>query len=139
MKNILKGLAIEAGAKEAIYENQDLANVLTDYSEDVTIAIIDEIKSADMRIGANGVNSEITLTVSFLKTTMLEETAEINDRIMAATYRNCERFLLLLSKSEHFRIRTATASKHNEGLTDANLIGWTLTIPTTLINGFVEC
>jgi hypothetical protein len=127
-------------ADVVIYDTPAMANIAIDYVEGNMVAKVNEINSLNKSIAANGVRTTFDLTVSFTQQADFENTASNNSAIMARCNAACDRFLIQLVKTGFYIMPDSiSVEKHQEGINDANHIGWTMTMELELVDGYAEC
>jgi len=127
--NILKTILTDSGCSLVLYDQQQLANLYVDQSNQLdVVGLILQPPDILLEVRANAIIEHYTpLTVEILKQARLEDKAEINEAILDETLLTAKRFITRLIASEYFKtILPIRAVRVLEVKYDANVIGWSL-------------
>jgi hypothetical protein len=141
MVNEIKRIALLAGADLVIYDTSEMQNILADATNiGKVVCLLDEVNTIKQTIKANGVKETYPIVVTFAKQAYFQNTAENNAATMNAMLTCARSFLMNISRSEYFgKLIESTTTKFTEDNTDANLMGWKMSIEIELIDGYTEC
>jgi hypothetical protein len=141
MVNEIKRIALAAGADIVIYDRVEFQNIEADKTNigDI-VCLFEEVSQIEQKIIANGIKEKYPIRVTFCKQVRFEEKADSNAATLNTTLAVARSFLMELSRSTYFgKLIESTTNKFTENNTDANLIGWTLSITLDLLDGYTEC
>jgi len=141
MVNEIKRIALLAGADLVIYDTSEMQNILADATNiGKVVCLFDEVNTIKQTIKANGVKETYPIVVTFAKQVDFQNIADNNAATMNAMLTCTRSFLMNISRSEYFgKLIESTTTKFTEDNTDANLIGWKMSIEIELIDGYTEC
>jgi len=125
----LKTILNSAGCTLVLYESSQLANILTDQSNQTdVIGLILQPTDVDLDIKANAIPEHYNpIIIEILKQVRLEDLAENNEATFDALLQICKKVILYLIDSEDFKkIQPMKLTKILETKYDANVIGWTM-------------
>jgi uncharacterized Zn finger protein len=126
---LLKQILIDSGCTLVLYESSQLANLLTDQSNQLDkIGLLLQLDSVILETKANALPEHYTnLTIEVLKQVRLEDLAENNEVKFQECLDTCKEIITRLIASgqvKHFPSPTLT--KILEPKYDANVIGWSM-------------
>lgn len=141
LRDDIETIATAAGAEQFIYDEPNKANVLADtINSGEVIAIMDEVNTINQNVRNNGVDEVAVIRIAFVKQVDINDYADNNAILMEELRIITNKFLIELTKSEYFgRNISSRTSKYLENMTDANLIGWQMSINLPIIEGYSIC
>lgn len=142
MITTIKTLLAAAGCTFVAYENDQMVNVTIEPSTvDDIIGVVVEQSRVTFKTASNGVRStNPTIIIEILKKIGAEQTAEQNLTALEQTKNVAEEFIHGVIMSGYFkRVTDVEGIKIIERKYDANVIGWSLAMPLTLIENRNAC
>jgi hypothetical protein len=125
----LKQILTASGCTLVVYEQDKLANLYTDQSNQFDmVGVIFQPNSIDLEVKANAIHEHYNpLIVDVMMQVNLEDKAETNELKLQQTLDACKEIILRLINTAGFKtITPVTVSKIFETKYDANVIGWTM-------------
>ena len=138
----LKTQLTAAGCTLVFYENEQLANVITDQiNQGAIVGMIIEPSMAIFEVKGNGVTPRFPpVIVEIMQQVKPEDTAEHNRTAFEDLTAIASKFVYLLVRSEEFaKITDVPATKITENRYDANVIGWSLSLNLKYISNALNC
>jgi hypothetical protein len=138
----LKTYLTTAGCSQVFYENEQLANVITDQiAQGNTVGLIIEPSTVTLEVKGNGVTPRYPpITVEILHQVKPEDTGEHNRATLEALLAVAGTFVHLLVRSGLFaKITDIPALKVNENRYDANVIGWSMALNLKEVTNTLTC
>jgi len=125
----LKQILIDSGCTLVIYEQDKLANLKTDRSDQFDIVgLIIEPNDIQLEVKANAIHEHYNpLTIEVLQQVRLEDDADNNEVQLQALLDLCKQIIVRLIALAEFKTLTpVTVNKIPESKYDANMIGWSI-------------
>jgi hypothetical protein len=125
----LKTILTDSGCTLVLYEQDKLANLLTDRSDqNDIIGLILQINEIDLEIKANAIPEHYNpLYIEILGQVRLEDAAANNETKLQALLDKCKEVILrLIADAEFKTILPIHLTKIIETKYDANVIGWSM-------------
>lgn len=138
----LKTQLTAAGCTQVFYENEQLANVITDQiNQGAIVGMIIEPSAATFEVKGNGVSPRFPpVIVEIMQQVKPEDTAEHNRTAFEDLTAIASKFVYLLVRSAEFaKITDVPATKITENRYDANVIGWRLSLNLKYIDNTLNC
>jgi hypothetical protein len=127
--SILKKILIDSGCTLVLYEQDKLANILTDQSKQYDIVgLIIQPNSIKLEVKANSIIEHYNpLTIEIMQQVRLEDTADNNEVKLEALKDKCKVIILRIISSGYFKtILPVEILKILETKYDANVVGWAI-------------
>ncbi len=125
----LKTILTAAGCTLVIYEQDKLANLLTDQSnQNDIIGLILQVNEVDLEIKANAIPEHYNpLYIEILQQVRLEDAADNNETKFQTLLDKCKEIIIrIIADAEFKTIQPMHLSKIYENKYDANVIGWSM-------------
>lgn len=125
----LKTILTSSGCTLVLYEQDKLANLLTDQSDqNDTIGLILQINEIDLEVKANAIPEHYNpLYIEILQQVRLEDAADNNETKFQVLLDKCKEIILrLIADAEFKTILPVHLTKIQETKYDANVIGWSM-------------
>lgn len=125
----LKQILIDSGCTVVIYEQDKLANLHTDVSNQLdTIGIIIQPNEISLEVKANAIHEHYNpLTIEVMRQVRLEDQADNNEVALQALLDICKQIIVrLIARAEFKTITPVTCVKIPENKYDINPIGWSM-------------
>lgn len=136
----LKTILTSAGCTLVLYEQDKLANLLTDQSHQTDIiGLVIQPNEVTLEVKANAIMEHYPpFYVEILQQARLEDTADNNEVRLAMLLNVCKKVILYLIDSTDFKqIKPMTVTKVLENKYDANAIGWSMPLDLTLLKNVI--
>lgn len=128
---LLKQILTDSGCTLVIYEQDKLANLYTDQSDQIDIiGVILQQNTIDLEVKANAIAEHYNpLVIEILQQVRLEDKAENNEIRLQETLDICKQVIVRLIHEAVFKtILPVTVNKVLETKYDANVIGWAMSL-----------
>lgn len=125
----IKQILIDSGCTLVIYEQDKLANLKTDQSDQFDIVgLIIQPNDIQLEVKANAIHEHYNpLTIEVLQQVKLEDDADNNEAQLQALLDLCKQIIVrLIALAEFKTITPVTVTKILESKYDANMIGWSI-------------
>jgi hypothetical protein len=125
----IKQILIDSGCTLVIYEQDKLANLYTDRSDQFDITgVIMQQNDVILEVRANAIAEHYNpLTIDVIQQVRLEDAADNNEAKLQALLDVCKEIIVrLIADAEFKTLLPVTVVKVLETKYDANVIGWTL-------------
>lgn len=125
----LKQILTDSGCTLVIYDQDKLANLFTDQSNQTDIiGVIFQPNTIDLEVKANAIHEHYNpLVIDIAMQVRLEDKAETNEARLQQTLDICKEVIIRLINTQGYKtITPVTVSKIFETKYDANVIGWTM-------------
>lgn len=125
----IKQILIDSGCTLVIYEQQQLANLYTDRSNQVDIVgVIMRPTEVILEVKANAIHEHYNpLTIEILQQVRLEEEADLNEAQLQDLLNIAKQVIVrLIAAAEYKTVVPVVASRIFENKYDANVIGWSI-------------
>ena len=127
----LKTILTASGCTLVLYEQDKLANLYTDQSNQLdVIGLIIQPNELTLEVKANAIHEHYNpLTIEILQQVRLEDQADNNEIKLQALLDICKEIIVRIIASGEFKSQAPyTVSKITENKYDANVIGWSLSL-----------
>ena len=125
----IKQILIDSGCTLVIYEQDKLANLKTDQSDQFDIVgLIIQPNDIQLEVKANAIHEHYNpLTIEVLQQVKLEDDADNNEAQLQTLLDLCKQIIVrLIALAEFKTITQVTVTKILESKYDANMIGWSI-------------
>lgn len=132
----LKTILTASGCTLVLYEQQQLANLYTDRSDQYdVVGLIIQPNDVILEVRANAIIEHFNpITIEVLQQVRLEDKAEHNETRLQALLDICKEIIIrLIGEAEYKTITPLTAYKILESKYDANVIGWSMPLNLYLL------
>ena len=126
---LLKQILTDSGCTLVLYESKELANLLTDQSNQIDkIGLVLQLDTVMLETAANALPEHYpNLTIEVLKQVRLEDLAENNEVTFQECLDTCKEIIVRLIASQQVKhFPSPTLVKILETKYDANCIGWAM-------------
>jgi len=127
----LKTILTASGCTLVIYEQERLANLYTDQSDQFDITgVIHQLNTMTLEVRANAIPEHYNpLYIEVLQQVKLEDAADNNEVALQALLQICKQIIVrLIAEAEFKTITPVRIDKILETKYDANVIGWVMTL-----------
>ena len=132
----LKTILAASGCTLVIYEQDKLANLYTDQSDqfDVTGVIL-QLNEITLEVKANSILEHYNpLIIEVIQQVRIEDAADENEVKLQALLNICKEIILRLINDAEFKtLRPINVTKIQETKYDANVIGWSMPLDLTYL------
>jgi hypothetical protein len=125
----LKTILAASGCTLVIYEQDKLANLYTDRSDNFdVIGVINQLNTVDLEVKANAIIEHYNpLYIDIVQQVRLEDKAEHNEAALQMLLDICKEVIVrLIAEASYKTLMPVTVVKVLETKYDANVIGWTI-------------
>lgn len=132
----LKQILTDSGCTLVIYEQDRLANLYTDQSDQFdTVGVILQLNSMRLEVKANAIVEHYpNLTIEIIQQVRLEDRADNNETSFQALLEVCKQIIVrLIADAEFKTITPVDVVKILETKYDANVIGWAMSLDLTYL------
>jgi hypothetical protein len=132
----LKTILSASGCTLVIYEQDKLANLYTDQSnQGDVVGVIFQLNSLELVVKANAIMEHYNpLVIDIVKQVRLEDAADNNEVALQELLETCKEVIIwLIHEAEFKTITPVTVTKVLETKYDANVIGWTMSLDLTYL------
>ena len=132
----LKQILTDSGCTLVIYEQDKLANLYTDQSDQFdTVGVILQLNSMRLEVKANAIVEHYpALTIEIIQQVRLEDKADNNEVSFQALLEVCKQIIVrLIADAEFKTITPVDVVKILETKYDANVIGWSMSLDLTYL------
>jgi len=132
----LKQILTDSGCTFVIYEQDKLANLMTDQGKQYdTIGLIMQLNEIKLEVKANAILEHYNpLTIEVMQQVRLEDKADNNETKLQALLEVCKQIIVrLIADAEFKTITPVTVIKILETKYDANVIGWSIPLDLTYL------
>lgn len=130
----LKTILVDSGCTLVVYEQEQLANLYTDQSDQVDIVgFIHQLNQVTLEVRANAIMEHYNpLTIEILAQVKPEDNADNNEAKLQELLDICKQVIIRLIGEATFKtLLPVTVNKVLENKYDANLIGWSIPLDIT--------
>jgi hypothetical protein len=127
----LKQILIDSGCSLVLYEQDKLANLYTDQSDQFDIiGLILQPNELTLEVKANAIHEHYNpLTIEVLQQVRLEDQADNNEVKLQALLDICKQIIVRIIATAEFKSQAPyTVIKIPENKYDANVIGWAMSL-----------
>jgi hypothetical protein len=132
----LKTILADSGCTLVIYEQDKLANLQTDQSNQLDIiGVIFQLNRMRLEVKANAILEHYPfLTIDIIQQVQLERAADVNEVKLQALLDICKEIIVrLIAEAEFKTLLPVDVEKVLETKYDANVIGWSMSLDLTYL------
>lgn len=125
----IKQILTDSGCTLVLYEQQQLANLYTDRSDQFdVVGLILRPVDVILEVRANAIHEHYNpLTIEVLQQVRLEQKAELNEVQLQNLLNICKEIIIrLIAEAEYKTLMPVTITRVLENKYDANVIGWSM-------------
>jgi hypothetical protein len=127
----LKQILIDSGCTLVFYEQDKLANLYVDQSDQFdVVGLIVQPNDLILEVKANAIHEHYNpLTIEIMKQVKLEDQADNNEVVLQALLDICKQIIVRIIDTGEYKTQAPyTVSKIPENKYDANVIGWSISL-----------